>query len=100
MSEFKMSTTELRDKLLERRTLFLQAVEASNQKAKEIHSILDTFTEDKIQALANIGIDIRNIAAFDVERAQRDSEYANLCNEQLKSSITALHAYLEESLNV
>lgn len=95
-----MRTSQIRDRLLEQRTLYLNSLEKSKEAITEISRIIDSVTDEQKIMLKNIGIDYNVIAAFDLERMQKDSEYLNECEKNLNHVITDLHRYLEDALNV
>lgn len=95
-----MRTSQIRDRLLEQRTLYLNSLEKSKEAITEISRIIDSVTDEQKIMLKNIGIDYNVIAAFDLERMQKDSEYLNECENNLNHVITDLHRYLEDALNV
>lgn len=95
-----MKTSEIRDKLLEERTLYQQSLRESAEAAKKIQGILDSITDEDCELLQSIGIDCTKIRFMNLEKVKCNSEYLNACQLELNSVINSLHSYLEASLGV
>lgn len=96
-----MKTSEIRDKILEKKTLYNQAVIRSEEACNKIRNALDSITEEDADKLFNkTGIEVRSFKSMDLDRMKSDALYLKECQNNLDQVINALHTYLEESLNV
>lgn len=95
-----MKTQELRDKLMEQRTLYQRSLEVSKDALQKIAESFASITEEQINTLLTAGIDIRSVLHMDLDRMTTDKEYLLQCEEQLNTVITQIHNYLEETLGV
>lgn len=96
-----MKTSEIRDKILEKKTLYNQAVIRSEEACVKIQKALDSITdEDADKLFDKTGIEIRSFKTINLDRMKSDSSYLKECQSNLDNVINALHTYLEESLNV
>lgn len=96
-----MKTSEIRDKILEKKTLYNQAVIRSDEACCKIKKSLEGITDDDVMRLLDkTGIDIRELKTLDLERLKSDLDYVNTYQNKIDTAVKALHAYLEEALNV
>ena len=95
-----MTSTEIRDRLLEQRTLYNESLRNSAKAKEEISSILGGISDNEVELLLSQGIDVRCLTTFDLERVQKDPEYLKECEDSLDKVITSLHSFLEEAVRV
>ena len=96
-----MKTSEIRDKILEKKTLYNQAVIRSDEACAKIRKSLDSITEDEVARLMDkTGIDIRELKTLDLDRLKSDLDYVNMYQSKIDTAVKALHSYLEGALNV
>lgn len=95
-----MKTSEIRDKLLEQKTLYQASIERSNVAIDNIKQILSSITDDDVTLLGELGIDIANLKVIDFERLKSDAGYLEQCLTMQQTIIEKLHSYLEGELNV
>ena len=96
-----MKTSEIRDKILEKKTLYNQAVIRSDEACAKIRKSLDSITEDEVARLMDkTGIDIRELKTLDLDRLKSDLDYVNMYQSKIDTAVKVLHSYLEGALNV
>ena len=89
---------ELRDTIIKKKAL-AQAAQAEAEVAiKEMSKILESFTEDEINALANLNLDLRSILSVDLERLQSSEEYLARYKDQVETLADTVYERLEEEL--
>lgn len=95
-----MKTSQIRDKLMEKKTLYVNSLNKSKEAIAEIKQTIDSVTGEQKEMLASIGVNFSVIESFDLERMQQDEEYLGACDQKLQAVITQLHEYLERELDV
>ena len=94
-----MSVKELRDKLIERRTLYRNAVVECENASIEIKKIFKNFDEETVQLLESKGFDIRPILNVDMDKLKESPKMSEDYSEKLSIITQGLYKYLEEELN-
>lgn len=96
-----MTTSEIRDEMLKRKTLYEQSLITAEKSAKEIQERLALVEDETIHALMRrYGIDISWIRNIDYQRIKTDTTYRNQIAEKQEGAIQRLHNMLEEALDV
>lgn len=95
-----MKTSEIRDKLLEQKTLYQASVERSNVAIEEIKQILGNVTDEDVALLEEIGVHLAELRTVNFDRLKSDTSYLKQCMLVQKEAIEKLHSYLEGELNV
>lgn len=96
-----MKTSEIRDKLLEKKTLYNQAVLRSEKACEDIQNVFKGISEEDMNEIQNsLGINIRQLQSINLEKMKTDSSYLANYRSELDSVITQLHLYLESALDV
>lgn len=95
-----MTTVEIRDKILEQKTLYQKSLEVSAEAKEKIATTLAGIDDNTVNLLLKEGIDIRGILLIDLDRLQEDAEYAKKCSNDIKVLVNKIHDYLEEAISV
>lgn len=96
-----METSEIRDKLLEKRALQQQAVQQAKLETERFIATAAGLTDGmKEQLMTVLGDKYVDICSFDIEKLQTDAEYAEACQQKIDVMVVELHKYLEAELRV
>lgn len=94
-----MELKELRDKLVEQRTLHQNALEASEKACKEIREQIQKLREPEVfELLKSIGIDISDIVDADLDDIRKSPEELEKYTKILDSVTSALYEHLKGEL--
>jgi len=94
-----MTLKELRDKLVEQRTLYQKSVEASDNACQKIKECLAKFDHDTLEVLRGNGFDLSNIINVDLNLLRESPEALDAYSQQLDDVVRRLHLFLEKELN-
>lgn len=93
-----MTVKEIRDKLVEQRTVRQSAIKESEKLCKEIKELLASIDEESMEVLTSYGFDLTKVKGIDVDRLKEDKEYKAVVQLELESVCERLHEFLEEQL--
>lgn len=94
-----MNVKELRDKLVEKRTLYRNAVAECENACIEIKKIFRDFDEETIRLLKAEGFDVEPVLNVDLDKLKEEPEQLEEYAGQLADITQRLNRYLEEKLN-
>ncbi len=100
--EVDMTTKELRDKLIEKRTLYQNAVTESEKACDSLREGLSELKADKesIKILEEYGFDLTGILQTDVNRLTKEDDYLEQFKSQIHEKAEQLQSFLEKQLGV
>lgn len=93
-----MDIKQIHDKLVERRTLYDNAVKESQKACDEIQEILSRFSAEEIETLEQAGFGVRELLSVDLKRVKVEPSYLEQYQARLTETIEQISAYLEEEL--
>lgn len=94
-----MDIKEIRDKLVEKRTLYNNAVRASQEACSDIRKILSQFSDEEIELLESSGFGITKLLDVDLDKLKSDSDYLENYRKSLTELMDSISDYLLEELN-
>ena len=93
-------TIKLRDELLRQQTLYKQSLLKASEAMLNVESKLAEITDEDVETLLTVGIDIREVKSMNLDLARSDEEYLNSCAWKLDTVVTELYNYLREAMDV
>lgn len=93
-----MTTKEIRERLIEKRTLYQNAVAEAEKACNSIGRILDSFDGESIELLRGMGFGIDCIVGVDLAKLRSDEKYVKEFSNNVGSVVEGLHKYLESQL--
>lgn len=94
-----MNAKELRDKLIEKRTLYRNAVAECETACIEIKKIFSSFDDQTINLLENKGFSISPILYVNLDELKKNPQMLEDYSKKLSVITRDLNKYLEEELN-
>ena len=96
-----MTTGEIRDRILEQRTIYQQSVLTSDREIKRITETIASLDSESLELVKTVlGNDYSDVTKIDLARVKSDKGYAEEWQKRVDLMISGLHGYLEGELNV
>lgn len=97
-----MTTKELRDKLIEQRTIYQNSVAESEKACEQLKQSLLSLKEDKEaqSVVMEYGFDLTRLLNVEVDRLMKDEDYLEQFKQALHSTAEQLQKMLEHQLEV
>lgn len=93
-----MTTVQLRDLILQKQTLYKEAVRQSEIETEKVRQIVAGFSPEILMQLASNGYNLDPVVKMDVDRLIGDQEYLESVMSEVQSLVERLHKDLEDSL--
>lgn len=89
-----MTTKEIRDAIIEQRTISANIAKQAEDGCVELKKILDSITEEMQQEISAFGLDINSLRDVDFDRLKTDAEY----NQEYKKKFSKFTSELNDKL--
>lgn len=94
-----MTTKEIRDKLIEKRTMRQNAIRESERLCQEAAQLLASIDEQSMEVLNKYGFNVEWIKEISIEHLKTDEEYRNAVCQKLAQECNGIQSFLEEQLS-
>ena len=93
-----MTVKEIRDKLVEQRTMRQNAIKESEKLCQEITQLIASIDEESMEVLRKYEFDLAWLKSIEVDRLKTDEEYKERIHSALTGVCGKLQKFLEEQL--
>ena len=93
-----MTVKEIRDKLVEQRTMRQNAIKESEKLCQEITQLIASIDEESMEVLRKYEFDLTWLKSVEVDRLKTDEEYKERIHSSLTSVCERLQSFLEKQL--